>query len=80
MALTQQAFTGARQRPGPPCGIATILNSLPESDRVVLQEALDAPLAQVGHRAIERVLVAEGIRPPTGAVGKHRRKECVCAA
>lgn len=78
MALTSEDFPSGNRRQGMPCSVATLLASLDDNDRAVLESVL-ADLS-IGHATIERTLAAKNMKVGTGTVGKHRRGDCRCAS
>ena len=61
---------------GPKCSVRTLIETLPESDRKVMVEALANPaiLASQLARAIETT----GTRMLGQTIARHRRGECGC--
>jgi len=65
-----------RLKPGPPCSVATAVESLDDDDRRALLGALAGPPSAP---QIQRALESVGIKPPSdGMIGRHRRRRCGC--
>lgn len=78
MGLSLEDFPTGAKRQGLPCSVASLLASLHDDDRAVLEAVLAD--WSIGHNAVERTLKDKGMRVGTGAVGKHRRGSCRCGA
>lgn len=81
LSLAPEQFRVKGGVPGLPCGVAQVLESLPETERKVLQAALDAPVHEVQHARIEAVLWEQKqVVVKQIAIGRHRRRQCRCYA
>lgn len=65
---------------GLPCGIGTLLQTLPKSDREALEEVMSQAHgpARISNRQIHEVLLGEGHEIAFHSVSAHRRKQCRC--
>jgi len=60
-----------------PCNVDNVLNELDESDRKILQEALDDPKKWSPY-GLHHALKLRGIKLNDKAISKHRSGECSC--
>ncbi len=63
-------------RPGPPCSMAVLLETLNDADREELQMWLDTP--EISTQSISEALAREGIKRTPYVVGWHRKRNCRC--
>lgn len=66
---------------GLPCGIAVVLEALPDADRVALVDALARPKGdrlRLSARQISEALRSEGHRVSLKTVEIHRKGACRC--
>lgn len=61
-----------RHRPGPPCGMQTILAGLEEKAATSLQALIDD--VQVSASSLSKVLSEHGLRVSPQSVARHRRR------
>jgi len=77
MATTEMLVPPPPLRKGPPCTVGLLLERLPESERVSLQQMLDDPMWR--GTDIARSVVTPGYARIRGTTySRHRRGECQC--
>ena len=59
------------------CAVRTLLESLSEADRVILEDNLNNP--QVAHYALGSALQALGVRIADTTISRHRYGKCSCS-
>jgi hypothetical protein len=60
------------------CAVRTVLDSLDESDRIILVDALSTPITVWGHVPLSEALKQRGIVLLETAIRKHRAARCSC--
>lgn len=78
MSLVDRIAEHTPNRKGACCTVCLLLTGLSDEDRTVLEAAFgDKAFTSMG---LTRILVDEGFRVGAGAVGRHRRGDCVGGA
>jgi hypothetical protein len=63
---------------GPKCGVALLLRTMPDADRVILEQALATDPDLLGHANIWRALAGSGYDIKQGTIAYHRNGRCRC--
>lgn len=77
-SLLEEMRAEARKPKGPPCSVATLLDSLDDDERLQLVEALSD--RGITASVITSVLAAHGHRIGHQTVTRHRGGRCACGA
>lgn len=81
MSLVDKLQSATPSQTGMPCGMAKVLEALPEEDREALNKALfvDASSGvRISNTQLYKILLEEGYSVPPFAVAQHRRRQCRC--
>lgn len=79
MSFANRAKEGpGRARPGIPCSVGALLESLPPDEAAGLRDILDAPWRVWPHVKVEEAIREEGHQVGDQQVGRHRRGRCGC--
>lgn len=73
------ALASQKRKPSARCSIAKLIDELDDIDKKALLNALE-PDSGVETSSIERALASEGHKFGSGALGRHRRRDCRCDA
>lgn len=77
MGTIAETARAATRRPGAPCSVAHLLDTVDDDVRADLQEALDDPT--ISARALHSAIAAAELDPPGfQQIGHHRRRTCGC--
>lgn len=79
MGLMDELDDITLNEPGPPCGMAAVLNGLSDDDRSDLNEVLFEPKPRKHpHRQLQAFLISKGHNVSYSSVTLHRLKQCRC--
>lgn len=62
----------------PGCRVNQVLLGLDESHREAAERALNMPVGELSHMAIQRVLRGWGVSVGAGVLARHRTGTCAC--
>lgn len=81
MSLKDRLESEPLKLPGRLCPVTKLSDTLDKDDYAYIRAEIDRPITDPARRSttiIVRVLAAEGVEIASGAVDKHRRKDCAC--